>query len=246
LFARSRQCTDATQPESRAHCVTIKTVEGDLARANEAVALETDLRVLQARIASAAPTDAAHDADVQSALIAQVTGWPRDRVQLGLQLLFVVMVEAGACLMLGAALTFGQSQERAPRRDTARPVATERGVSLAPGAMSAPGYDNADEAALLAALEAFLLQTCLRVAPDRAIISSSELKDAFQSWWGGGLIPSDLFNPCLAKVCQRYGLERRRHDDTIYVLGIVIGDKGSDDSNEGQTVTTGARSAAVR
>ena len=125
LHARSKQCTDATGPDSRTFCVSLKDLEADLARAREADALDQALATLRGRIEALGSRGRNETDDVQSALIAKVTGWQLWNIQLWQQLLFVAMIEAGACLMLHAAINHGQSA-RVAVQSTGHPSAAPR------------------------------------------------------------------------------------------------------------------------
>jgi hypothetical protein len=82
--------------------------------------------------------------DAQSSLIANVSGWSLFNVQLGLQLLFVAMVEFSACFLLYASLNHGQSAyaaARAAKPDQTKPASTRRDQPRQVGQEVATAHD---------------------------------------------------------------------------------------------------------
>ena len=71
FYDRTKQCTAATQPDSRAFCVGLKALEGDVARASEAHRVDAELRELRSSIDRVGSNGHHDNGDVQGALIAR-------------------------------------------------------------------------------------------------------------------------------------------------------------------------------
>jgi hypothetical protein len=108
-YSSSRQCGDATASASRKFCTDLANTEADEKKAQSAARLEQEIAVLRGQMEGLGSVARMGKSDVQSELISKVTGWKLWDVQLWLQLLFVAMIEAGACFMLFAAMNHGQS-----------------------------------------------------------------------------------------------------------------------------------------
>jgi hypothetical protein len=108
-YSSSRQCGDATASASRKFCTDLANTEADEKKALSAARLEQEISVLRGQMEGLGSVARMGKSDVQSELISKVTGWKLWDVQLWLQLLFVAMIEAGACFMLFAAMNHGQS-----------------------------------------------------------------------------------------------------------------------------------------
>lgn len=98
LWARSKECEDATKPDTQAYCEPLLALykeRGAAARKTELEAKGKDgftLAALNAVIAKGKP---AH-ADPQSAAIASLTGLDEDTVRIGLSILIVAVIEVGS------------------------------------------------------------------------------------------------------------------------------------------------------
>ncbi len=103
-FSSSERCAKATAAASRTFCTELAELEGDELKALEAERIERELATLATQRTTYRGTARVEKGDYQGALIAHLTQWDVSNIQLGLALLFVVVVEGGACFMLGLAL----------------------------------------------------------------------------------------------------------------------------------------------
>lgn len=145
-YSSSRQCGDATATASRKFCTDLANIEADEKKALSAARLEQELAVLRGQMEGLGSVARMGKSDVQSELISKVTGWKLWDVQLWLQLLFVAMIEAGACFMLFAAMNHGQSTLASTRAMRAERD-ERRAKPLELVANSTPVIDNNPDAA---------------------------------------------------------------------------------------------------
>lgn len=130
------QCTNATASASREFCAALARLEGEQSRAEAKESLEKEVAGLQAKRDALGGVAAVEKGDFQGALLAQLTSLNLSSIQLSLALLFVIVVESGACFFLWLALNHGE-RARAP----AKPVAVvapkvEAPVSSAPATVT--------------------------------------------------------------------------------------------------------------
>ena len=118
-YLSSERCTKATAVASRTFCTELAELEGDEQKAVEAERLDKELAALSVQRASYRGTAKVEKGDYQGAFIAHMTQWDGSNIQLGLALLFVIVVEGGACFMLGLALNHWTSTAAARRLDAA-------------------------------------------------------------------------------------------------------------------------------
>jgi hypothetical protein len=115
-FSSSERCTKATATASRTFCAELAGLEAEEQKALEAERLDRELAGLSAQRTGYRGTAKVEKGDYQGAMIAHLTQWNVSNIQLGLALLFVLVVEGGACFMLGLALNHW-SAGNAPRLD---------------------------------------------------------------------------------------------------------------------------------
>ena len=99
-WSATKACTDATHSESRAYCAGYFTLRAELAAAEEAQRLETQIAALAAQAESLRASGAGHDSDPQVALLSQIFGADREPMRLALTIAIALLVEIGASLGL--------------------------------------------------------------------------------------------------------------------------------------------------
>jgi hypothetical protein len=115
IWRRSRQCTDVTLDESRAACARVLGLRRELAAAEAAERLETQLVAGRAQLATVVVSGTL--ADPQAGALARLTGLDEGTIRTGIALLLAGLVEAGSALgfTLVAVATARNPPPMAPR-----------------------------------------------------------------------------------------------------------------------------------
>lgn len=100
LWSRSKDCTEATEPPSRAFCDSYFRLRAEEAAAEEAWRLEDRLAALQAELASLKAQGAGQARDAQVAVLSSLFSLPEERLRLVLIVAVALVVELGSSLGL--------------------------------------------------------------------------------------------------------------------------------------------------
>lgn len=250
-FARTKECMDATNADSRSFCGTLKGHEGDLARAQAATKLETEIGALRTRIEGFSDVARNTTGDVQSVLIAQITGWKLGDIQLWAQVLVVAVVEFGACFMLFVSMNHWPARERARNSDNvttddrAQPVVvahdTPRQVATNPPPLVitdlAAASGAVDEARVVVLAErktievrfgnvVDFMKACVDFTPeDASIVEQAEVFSCYRAWCRSRKESAHddvTLGKMFDMICEKTNITRKRHGETIYWLGVVL------------------------
>jgi hypothetical protein len=96
----TNECANATEVESRAFCAEYFRLRAELAAANEAERLATQIATMQAESAKLRENGAGQDSDPQVSLLSRITGTEPEPVRLALIIAVALLVEIGASLGL--------------------------------------------------------------------------------------------------------------------------------------------------
>jgi hypothetical protein len=98
LYARSKECMDATAAESRDLCQAIERLNAELATAQEAKALQGRLDDVSLSLSKMNTANALKSIDPQAEALAKITGLSPDAVRTGLALLIAALIELSSGL----------------------------------------------------------------------------------------------------------------------------------------------------
>jgi hypothetical protein len=98
LYARSKECMDATAAESRDLCQAIERLNAELATAQEAKALQGRLDDVSLSLSKMNTANALKSVDPQAEALAKITGFSPDAVRTGLALLIAALIELSSGL----------------------------------------------------------------------------------------------------------------------------------------------------
>lgn len=104
LWARSKNCLDATESASRDFCTAYYRLRAEQAAAEEAPRLENALASLQDQLKQLKTQGAGQNSDAQVATLSDVLALPQDRVRQALIVLVALVVELGSSLGLYLAM----------------------------------------------------------------------------------------------------------------------------------------------
>jgi hypothetical protein len=96
IWRRSRQCSDLAREESRAACAPVLALPGELAAAEAAERLESQVVAGRTQLATVAVAGTL--ADPQAGALAQLTGLDEATIRVGVALLLAGLIEAGSAL----------------------------------------------------------------------------------------------------------------------------------------------------
>ena len=125
LWARSSNCSEATESASREFCTDYYRLRAEQAAAEEAPRLESALASLQEQLKQLKSQGAGQESDAQVATLSDVLALPEDRVRLALIVLVALVVELGSSL--GLYLAMGPSNN--PSRTSIGTDDDQAGVS---------------------------------------------------------------------------------------------------------------------
>jgi hypothetical protein len=183
LWAQSKECTDATQPASRALCITIERLKGELASAEEFEKLRVEDTDLGVRLAGVDLAHVMQSADAQSEALARFTGVEPTTVRDRLALLVALLIELGSGL--GFYVATASAHDHQSER-TSKPVKV---VSVTIEPEPEPVIETPMAAITLMtpspkgvqALVAEFFETCVRSTPG-AEITAGDLYEAYCLW----------------------------------------------------------------
>ena len=96
----TRECREATEPQSREYCTAYFAMRAELAAGQEADRLIADIAAHQAQAEALRQNGAGNERDPQVALLSRVFGQPQEPVRLALIIAVALLVEIGASLGL--------------------------------------------------------------------------------------------------------------------------------------------------
>lgn len=99
-WSATKECENATEPESRAFCAEYFRLRAELAAAQESERLSNQIATLQAESAKLRKNGAGQDSDPQVSLLSRIAGQKSEPVRLALVIAVAVLVEIGASLGL--------------------------------------------------------------------------------------------------------------------------------------------------
>lgn len=123
-WVRSWRCADATARESRSFCAEYHLLEAAREKGIEAARLESEIASLRSRLAGLAGAAAAEEGDPRARFLSRVTGWSVARIETGLTLLFIAVLEIGSGLGLFIALNHGGHADARSKQPPAVPPAS--------------------------------------------------------------------------------------------------------------------------
>lgn len=107
-WSLSRQCTEA-RGDARGFCTDYSNLRASLARAEEAERLEQEIVALRTQLANSATVGRLdRSGDPQAGAVVRLTGWELIKVQTGLSLLLVAVLEFASSFGLFVALNHGE------------------------------------------------------------------------------------------------------------------------------------------
>ena len=121
-WTATKECAEATEPQSRDYCAAFFTLRAELAAGQERARLSSVIAALQSQATQLRQQGAGQDRDPQAALLSRIFGWEQDWVRLALIIAVALLVEIGASLGL-----FLASGHRAapPAEDKAAPAESQ-------------------------------------------------------------------------------------------------------------------------
>lgn len=121
-WSTTKDCTSATEPESRIFCAEYYSLRAELAAAQESARLYDQITALQAESETLRGNGAGQDSDPQVSLLSRITGQKPEPVRLALTVAVALLVEIGASL--GLFLASGHRLQKPPTAQSATPVKT--------------------------------------------------------------------------------------------------------------------------
>lgn len=177
----TRECTNATEAESRAFCAEYFGLRAELAAAKESARLAEQMAALQVESAELRANGAGKDSDPQVSLLSRITGRKPEPIRLALIIAVALLVEIGASLGL-----FLASGHR---------VLTVSAAPLHPAAKPA------------GCVEEFCLEALF--ASPRSTLAIEELLAGYQAWCarkGKEPMDSNSFTSAFAAIAEAVGL----------------------------------------
>jgi len=166
LWARSKNCAEATEVASREFCAGYFRQRGELAAAQEAQRLSAAITAAQAELNRLKGQGAGQERDPQVSILAKLMALPTDHVRLALIVFVALVVEFGSSMGLYLASGHGGMRRQVSSVETP--------VSSSPALI---------EARRIGSVEDFVLEA-LEPMPG-ASITDAELLEAYESWCGG-------------------------------------------------------------
>lgn len=180
----TKECTNATEPESRAFCAEYFRLRAELAAAQESERLTDQIITLQAESAKLRENGAGQDSDPQVSLLSRITGQKPEPVRLAITIAVALLVEIGASLGLF--------------------LASGHRIGSAQSAVSGP------PAHFVGCVEDFCLEA---LVPSKAgSLAQSALYCGYQTWCGReGRTPlrPEAFTTAFTELADAVGIPRR-------------------------------------
>ncbi|MGO9460681.1 MAG: hypothetical protein ACLPWS_04050 [Rhodomicrobium sp.] len=183
LYARSKECTDATATESRDLCQAIERLNAELATAQEAKALQGKLDDVSLRISKMNAADALKSIDPQAEALAKISGFSPDSVRTGLALLIAGLIEMASGLgfwLLMPAADPQKEEDAKPDKSKREPVKKAAVPQLA----TTPAPTVEPETCIV---EKWAGETVIRRKDN--FLLASELRSSFEAWCQANCLP---------------------------------------------------------
>jgi hypothetical protein len=228
----TRACTDATAATSRDYCKQIRDLEADRARSAAALKLEGEIEQLRERIAELAGVAEIDRGDPRAGILSRFTGWEFLRVQTGLSLLFVGIIEFMSAFGLFIALNHGELVHGRtqpidePIREADHPAHVPPkppGISsvLAPADLQ-PDAVRTDSDATVAQIATFAIMCLEPKAGARVLVRS--LYPRYRAWcatYASPLISPEAFLVAFRQLCVRSGFPISGEGDALIAEDLV-------------------------
>lgn len=184
-WTATKNCTNATESESRAFCAAFFALRAELAAGQEAARLRSEIAASQSQAEQLRQSGAGQDSDPQVTLLSRMSGQEQEPVRLALIIAVALLVEIGASLGL-----FLASGHRVRSAEKSASGTTPGGPLPKPGSV-----------------EDFCLEAL--VPAKRSTMSDDELLAAYQDWCAAQSIPpqeAGQFMPAFAALAEALGL----------------------------------------
>lgn len=186
----TKECTNATEAESRAFCTEYFRLRAELAAGTEAERLSAFIGSLQSDALKLRENGAGQDSDPQVSLLSRITGREPDSVRLALVIAVALLVEIGASLGLF--------------------LATGHTVGRASVTRNKPHAQAADKP--IGSVEDFCLEAL--VASPRMFMATDDLIVSYQAWCasqGSSALDDSDFAAVFAEIADAIGLVREKN-----------------------------------
>jgi hypothetical protein len=176
----TKDCAEATLPESRDYCARYYELRAELAAGTESQRLQVKIAALKEQTDRLRGEGAGQDADPQVSLLARVLGHEQSRVRLALIVVVALLVEIGSSLGLFLATShselFARKAEKAiPAKAKSTPEISARETPKAP---ATPPRKKKDKP--VGAVEDFCLECLVTNAEGRMTLA--ELFEGYRAW----------------------------------------------------------------
>jgi len=182
-WAATKECNDATEPQSREYCAGYFALRSELAAGQEHARLSSEIAALELQAETLRQLGAGQDGEPQAALLSGMCVWEQDSVRLALIIAVALLVEIGASL--GLFLASGHRRAATP-------------------ADEAPAQP---ETCNLGSVEDFSLEA---LVPSRtAMLTPHDLRQGYRQWCtGSGRTPlhADAFESVFAELAAAAGI----------------------------------------
>lgn len=163
----TKECAEATEPQSRDFCAAYFGLRAELAAGQEAERLSGSITALQTEAAQLRGTGAGQDSDPQVSLLSRITGQAPEPVRFALIIAVAVLVEIGASLGLFLASGHGR-----PAKRDAKPSPLQNDTP--PMLVASRPFGSVEDFCLAALVPA-----------KGSALAMSELFSAYQAWCSG-------------------------------------------------------------
>jgi hypothetical protein len=99
-------CTDVTGKQGREFCQSYHALTAEMASGQEANTLETRIAEVSAKLGSTSGSTASSEADPQAAVLAKLSGFEIEKVQMAMTIFIALLLEVGSCF--GMYVAFSQ------------------------------------------------------------------------------------------------------------------------------------------
>jgi hypothetical protein len=221
IWSRTKKCSDATLPDSRAACAPVFALRQELAAAQEAERLESRVAAGRSQLAAAPVVGSA--TDPQAAALARLTGASQPTVRTALALLLAGLVEAGSALgftILAAATMRNapHSEQTSADRGAAAPT-TRRTTQIARNRLQSPTPPSGTQD-----LVRRWALTRHDVVPGSAMPAREDYADFAQyaRQHGHARLSETRFGRAFSVECRKLGGDKQKRRDRTYYLGFAV------------------------
>lgn len=232
-------------PKAREHCRQYRQLEAELAAANAAARLESEARVVSARLDGAAPTP---ESDPQAAAFSLLTGFSIELSAalyafaaslaleaMGMVAMMVAWAEKSAAANAGGERTERKSAEKptnASKNVVSPPVIRPKEITpiqlQEPHKTAGPAATNIVPirgGAVFGSVRKFFLQRIEPATADDERLEMRALLNQYKEWCRqGGTAPASLdrFLDEVEVICRKTGMEITTEGDKAYVVGVRL------------------------